>query len=112
MVAKAEESKIEYTIRSPLNELSHPARPKGDVYKTEQGVPLKVPSEVKPVAVVLPKQEPAAIVAPPSQPVAVVPVPSQPTEIIPAPAAEKPAEEKPAEKPKEHPKKEKKTEGV
>jgi len=115
MVAKDEEGQIEYTIRSPLNELSHPARPKGDVYKTEQGVSLKAPSEVKPAAVVLPKQEPAAIVAPPSQPAAVVPVPSQPTEIPPAPVAEKPAEEKPAkpaEKPKEHVKKEKKTEGV
>jgi small subunit ribosomal protein S4 len=115
MVAKDEEGQIEYTIRSPLNELSHPARPKGDVYKTEQGVPLKAPSEVKPAAVVLPKQEPAAIVAPPSQPAAVVPVPSQRTEISPVPVAEKPAEEKPAkpaEKPKEHVKKEKKTEGV
>jgi small subunit ribosomal protein S4 len=115
MVAKDEEGQIEYTIRSPLNELSHPARPKTDVYKTELAAPLKAPSEVKPVAVVLPKQEPAAIVAPPSQPAAVVPVPSQPTEISPAPAAEKPVEEKPAkpaEKPKEHVKKEKKTEGV
>ncbi|HWR63986.1 MAG TPA: 30S ribosomal protein S4 [Candidatus Thermoplasmatota archaeon] len=115
MVAKDEEGQIEYTIRSPLNELSHPARPKGDVYKTEPAAPLKAPSEVKPAAVVLPKQEPAAIVAPPSQPAAVVPVPSQSTEISPAPAAEKPAEEKPAkpaEKPKEHVKKEKKTEGV
>jgi len=115
MVGKAEESHIEYTIRSPLNELSHPARPKSDVYKTEPAAPLKAPSEIKPVAVVPPKQEPAAIVAPPSQPVAVVPVPSQPTEISPAPVAEKPVEEKPAkpaEKPKEHVKKEKKTEGV
>jgi small subunit ribosomal protein S4 len=115
MVAKDEESHIEYTIRSPLNELSHPARPKSEIYKTEPAAPLKAPSEIKPVAVVPPKQEPAAIVAPPSQPVAVVPVPSQPTEISPAPAAEKPAEEKPAkpaEKPKGHPKTEKKTEGV
>jgi small subunit ribosomal protein S4 len=115
MVAKDEESKIEYTIRSPLNELSHPARPKSDVYRTEQGVPLKAPVEEKPVAVVPPKQDTAAIVAPPSQPAAVVPVPSQPTEISPASIAEKPAEEKPAkpaEKPKEHVKKEKKTEGV
>jgi len=115
MVGKAEEGQIEYTIRSPLNELSHPARPKTDVYKTEPAAPLKAPGEVKPVAVVPPKQEPSAIVAPPSQPAAVVPVPSQPTEISPAPIAEKPAEEKPAkpaEKPKEHQKKEKKTEGV
>ncbi len=120
MVAKDEEGQIEYTIRSPLNELSHPARPKGDVYKTEPAVPQKAPSEEKPVAVVQPKQEPAAIVAPATQPVAVVPVPTQPAEISPAPIAEKPAEEKPAEekpakpadKPKEHPKKEKKTEGA
>ncbi len=115
MVAKDEEGQIEYTIRSPLNELSHPARPKTDVYKTEPAASLRAPSEVKPAAVVLPKQEPAAIVAPPSQPAAVVPVPSQPTEISPVPAAEKPVEEKPAkpaEKPKEHVKKEKKTEGV
>jgi len=120
MVAKDEEGQIEYTIRSPLNELSHPARPKGDVYKTEPAVPQKAPSEEKPVAVVQPKQEPAAIVTSAIQPVAVVPVPTQPAEISPAPIAEKPAEEKPAEekpakpadKPKEHPKKEKKTEGA
>jgi small subunit ribosomal protein S4 len=104
MVAKEEETQIQYTIRSPLNELSHPARPKGEAYKTEQGMPLKAPGEDKPV-VVLPKQEPAAIVATAAQPEAVVPVPA------PAPpATEKPAEEKPDAKPKEHPKKEKKTE--
>ncbi len=108
MVPKEEETQIQYTIRSPLNELSHPARPKGEAYKTEPGMPLKAPSEDKPV--VVPQQEPAAIVTPAAQPVAVVPVP-QPT---PEGAAKKPAEEKeakPAEKPKEqHPNKEKKTE--
>ncbi len=108
MVPKEEETQIQYTIRSPLNELSHPARPKGEAYKTEPGMPLKAPGEDKPV--VVPQQEPAAIVTPAAQPVAVVPVP-QPT---PEGAAKKPAEEKeakPAEKPKEqHPKKEKKTE--
>jgi len=104
MVAKEEETQIQYTIRSPLNELSHPARPKGEAYKTEQGMPLKAPGEDKPV-VVLPKQEPAAIVATAAQPEAVVPVPA------PVPlATEKPVEEKPDAKPKEHPKKEKKTE--
>jgi len=114
MVAKDEESQIQYTIRSPLNELSHPARPKTDMYKTsEMGAPLKTPVEDKPVAVVPPKTEPAAMVVPPSQPVAVVPVTPQPAEPAPVPAAEKPTEEKPvkqASKPKEHPKKEKKTE--
>lgn len=34
MVIKDEENKIGYTGISPLNELSHPARPKIDVYKT------------------------------------------------------------------------------
>ena len=34
MVSKDEENDINYTNKSPLNELSHPARPKTDVYKT------------------------------------------------------------------------------
>jgi small subunit ribosomal protein S4 len=113
MVKKDEESQIQYTIRSPLNELSHPARPKTDVYKTsEMGAPLKAPVEDKPIAVVPPKPEPTAMVAPQNQPAAVVPVPSQPTEPSPAPVIEKPKEEpaKQTSKPKEHPKKEKKTE--
>jgi len=40
IVAKDEENNISYTTKSPLNELSHPARPKTDVYdasvKTEK----------------------------------------------------------------------------
>lgn len=114
MVAKEEEGQIQYTIRSPLNELSHPARPKGDVYKAEAGVPVKAPGEEKPITVVPPKQEPAAIVVPAAQTEAVVPV-APPAEPAPTSVAEKPAEEKPAkqtDKPKEHPKKEKKTEGA
>jgi len=128
MVGKDEESQIQYTVRSPLNEISHPARPKTDVYKAELGIPLKVTVDEKPVVITPPKQEPAAaIVAPTTQPAAVVPVPS-PAEPSPSPAepsptptaepsptspAEKPTEEKPAKpagKPKEHQKKEKKTE--
>jgi small subunit ribosomal protein S4 len=112
MVAKDEESQIQYTIRSPLNEVSHPARPKGEVYKADAGVPVKAPSEEKPVAVTLPKQEQAAIVTPAAQTEAVVPV-IPPAEPVPAPVIEKQAEEKaekPAAKPKENPKKEKKTE--
>ena len=35
MVSKDEENDIGYTNMSPLNELSHPARPKTDVYKTD-----------------------------------------------------------------------------
>ena len=43
MVSKDEENDIDYTNRSPLNELSHPARPKTDVttYKTEETVKPK-----------------------------------------------------------------------
>jgi small subunit ribosomal protein S4 len=136
MVGKDEESKIQYTIRSPLNEISHPARPKGEMYRTEGGVPLKASTEEKPAMVVPPKPEqtPSTPAVPAVQPTAaVVAVSSQPAEpaqvpavenavaekpvvekpVVEKPAAEKPAEEKPVKqtgKPKEHPKKEKKTE--
>jgi len=112
MVNKDEETQIQYTLRSPLNELSHPARPKGDIYKTtEMAASFKAPSEERPVAVIPPKQEPAAIVVPAPQPEAMVPTPPQPAEPLATPPAEKPAEEKPAKptKPKEQSKKEKKT---
>ena len=114
MVGKDEEGQIQYTIRSPLNEISHPARPKTDMYKTEPAILLKVPVEEKPIGVVPPKQEPSsALVAPEVQPAAVVAVPQQPTEPSLVPAVEKPAVEKPVKhegKPKEHTKKEKKAE--
>lgn len=116
MVAKNEEGQITYTVRSPLNEVSHPARPKSDVYRTEPGVPVKV--EEKPAVVVPPKQEPAAavLVAPAEQPVAIVEAvkqpeapPKEPPVEKPVPAEKKP--EKPAAKPKEkEQKKEKKEE--
>jgi small subunit ribosomal protein S4 len=116
MVAKDEEGHIQYTIRSPLNEISHPARPKSDAYRTELSIPLKETVGEKPVAAVPPKQEPApALVAPMVQPTAVVEVPQQPAEPPQVPAVEKPAEEKPVKhegKPKEHTKKEKKAEGA
>jgi small subunit ribosomal protein S4 len=116
MVAKDEEGHIQYTIRSPLNEISHPARPKSDAYRTELSIPLKETVGEKPVPVVPPKQEPApALVAPVAQPAAVVAVPQQPAEPPQVPAVEKPAEEKPVKhegKPKEHTKKEKKAEGA
>lgn len=51
IVSKDEENDINYNDRSPLTELSHPARPKADVtgYKTEEIVKLKEEpeSEVK-----------------------------------------------------------------
>jgi small subunit ribosomal protein S4 len=113
IVTKDEEPQIQYTLRSPLNELSHPARPKGDIYKTaEPGASFKAPTEEKPVAVTPPKQEPAAaIVAPAAQPEAMVPTLPQPAEPLATPPDEKPAEEKPGKptKPKEQSKKEKKT---
>ena len=111
MVSKDEEGQIQYTIRSPLNEISHPARPKVDVYKTEMSAPVITPITEKPVPVVPPKQEPtSALVAPIEQPATVVAVPQQPVE-----PPQKPVEEKPVKqsgKPKEHTKKEKKTEGA
>jgi len=140
MVGKDDESQIQYTIRSPLNELSHPARPKGETYRTEGGVPLKAPAEEKPAVVVPLKQEKAspptvpavqpavavvAISPPPAEPAPVLavektvvekPVVEKPVvekPVVEKPAAEKPTEEKPVKhtgKPKEHPKKEKKTE--
>ena len=116
MVEKDKEGQIQYTIRSPLNEISHPARPKSDAYRTELSIPLKETVGEKPVAAVPPKQEPApALVAPVAQPTAVVEVPQQPAEPPQVPAVEKPAEEKPVKhegKPKEHTKKEKKAEGA
>jgi ribosomal protein S4 len=50
MVAKDEEKDIGYTDKSPLNELSHPARPKTDVYKTGAPPPKteKAKEEKKP----------------------------------------------------------------
>jgi len=111
MVSKDEEGQIQYTIRSPLNEISHPARPKVDVYKTEVSVPVIAPVEEKPVPVVPPKQEPtSALVAPIEQPATVVTVPTQPAEPPQKPVEEKPVKQ--AGKPKEHTKKEKKTEGA
>jgi len=103
MVGKNEEGQINYMIRSPLNELSHPARPKAEMYKSEL---TSAPPKEKPV-----------ITAVPSEPT------PQPTPAQPQPAPQPPAEpkkestpaekpqEKPVEKPKEHKKKEKKEEG-
>ena len=109
MVSKDEEGKIQYTIRSPLNEISHPARPKVDVYKTEMSVPVKALVEEKPVPAAPPKQEPtSALVAPIEQPATIVAVPQQPAEPLQKPVEEKSMKQ--AEKPKEHTKKEKKTE--
>jgi small subunit ribosomal protein S4 len=111
MVAKDEEGHIQYTIRSPLNEISHPARPKSDAYRTELSIPLKETVGEKPVAAVPPKQELApALVAPVVQPTAVVEVPQQPAEPPQVPAEEKPVKHE--GKPKEHTKKEKKAEGA
>lgn len=50
IVSKDEENDINYTDRSPLTELSHPARPKTDVatYKTEEIVKPKKEGEIEP----------------------------------------------------------------
>lgn len=111
MVSKDEEGQIQYTIRSPLNEISHPARPKVEMYKTELSAPLKVAVEEKSVAEVLPKQEPtSALTAPIPQPAAALVVPQEPAKTPQEPSEEKPA--KHAGKRKEQTKKEKQVEGA
>ncbi len=111
MVSKDEEGQIQYTIRSPLNEISHPARPKVDIYKTQVSVPAISLVEEKPVPPAPLKQEPtSALVAPIEQPASVVAVPQQSAESMQKPVEEKPVEQ--SRKPKEHTKKEKKTEGA
>lgn len=119
MVAKDEESQIQYTIRSPLNELSHPARPKSDAYKTaEMAMPQAAPAqETSGSVAAAPSQQPqvAALQTSQTPPQAVVEVSQQPAPLAPAQPPEKPVEEKPEKpdaKPKEHVKKEKKTEGA
>jgi small subunit ribosomal protein S4 len=115
MVGKEEEGQINYTIRSPLNEISHPARPKTEMYRQE--APATLPKE-KPAAPIALKPEPAPQPTPQPAPQQ-APVPPALVETAPlplieqkqeAPAVEKP-QEKPAEKQKEHKKKEKKEEG-
>ena len=110
IVGKDEEGQINYTIRSPLNEISHPARPKTDVYKSDMPIapPKDKPLE-KPVPVAAPSEpvpQPAPVQLQPVQP-----APQLPAEPILEPSPTEKVEEKPAEKPKEHKKKEKKEEG-
>jgi len=113
MVPKDEEGRITYTIRSPLNEISHPARPKRDMYRTETApaaVKSEVPSETvppkpaEPVVPVVAEQKPEVKKEIPAEPV-------KPTEPVKEPVAEKPVHEKKPEKQKESKKKEKKEEG-
>jgi small subunit ribosomal protein S4 len=106
MVGKDEEGQIHYTIRSPLNEISHPARPKAEMYKSDFA---SAPPREKPVTAAVPS-EPTPQPTP-AQPQPVQPAPQPPAEPKQEPTpAEKP-EEKPVEKPKEHKKKETKEEG-
>ena len=109
MVSKDEESQIQYTIRSPLNELSHPARPKVDMYKTEMGMPQKSSIQEKQIPTA-PSQEgtTSSPVAPSEQPPSVAEAPQKPTEPPQTPVEEKPVNQ--TVKQKETAKKEKKTE--
>jgi len=114
MVGKEEEGQITYTIRSPLNEISHPARPKVEMYKSEMPVvpPKEKPLE-KPLEKPIEKPGPAASKPEPApQPASVqpAPIPATPQPLA-QPKQEPSSGEKPAEKPKEHKKKEKKEEG-
>ena len=99
MVTKDEEPLIEYTGQSPLNELSHPARPKTDMYgpTSPPAKPEETPSE--------PKQEKEPEKPEPSKekpPQEKQPSPPEKQEQTPKPKQEPPAEpEKPQEKPPE-----------
>lgn len=109
IVSKNEENQIQYTIRSPLNEISHPARPKVDIYKTEVSIPQNVPAGEKQVPMAPPQQETtSALAVPNAQPEAVVAVPQQPAESQQPAVDEKPVKHTP--KRKESTKKEKKNE--
>ncbi len=55
IVTKDEENEIGYTAQSPLNELSHPARPKTDVY--ESGVQPEKPEKTEEVTPKIKKEE-------------------------------------------------------
>lgn len=98
MVTKEEEGQIQYTMKSPLNELSHPARPKVETGRA----PL--PS--------MPREQAApAAPAAPGQP-APAPAPA-PESSTPAPAPKEAAPAQPAHPPRQHqdrPKKAKKPE--
>lgn len=101
MVSKDEEAQIQYTIRSPLNEISHPARPKTDLYKNELNAPQKISGGEKPVIEAIQKQESSsALVTPSSEPVSVIVVPQQPIE-----PPKKQSQEKSGKRKEEHPKK-------
>jgi len=99
MVAKDEEGSILYTMRSPLNELSHPARPKREGYAPDVSVSPKTSAEEKPVVAPSPKPEPAP--QPIATPAPAPETPAKPTSPAPPPVEEK--TEKPGEQPVEKP---------
>lgn len=121
MVTQNEEKDIGYTDRSPLNELSHPARPKTDVYKTGAPPPKiekakeekELEREEEPKSVIKekeaeekkePTEPPKEEKAEPKKEVAEKPEEKKSTEEKPeqkVEEAEKPAEEVTAEPPKE-----------
>ena len=66
MVPKEEEGQIQYTMKSPLNELSHPARPKGEAGHAAPpapSVPREAPSPGTPAAPAKPAPSPAPAAA-------------------------------------------------
>lgn len=91
MVPKKEEGTIQYTMKSPLNELSHPARPKvepmgGRVAPSPQPQAAAVPPAV-PVSPAPAKPAPAPTAAVPVPAKAPAPQPASPQPTAPQPAA-------------------------
>jgi len=104
MVIKEEENDISYTGKSPLNELSHPARPKTDMYTT--GVPVEKPPQqpAKPSEEPKKKEGPQEVAEKPSEPTKTEDIPKKPEETLKVPEKQ---DEKPADKPKDTPAEEK-----
>jgi len=105
MVHKDEEGLITYTLRSPLNEISHPARPKRDMYRGE-GAPAVKPET--PVEKPLKAEEPAKPVLKEekAEPKKETPEEQTQPDTPKEPVTEKTAHEKKHETPKESKKKE------
>jgi len=110
IVEKNEENQIAYTAKSPLNAMSHPARPKTEVQKTIVA-PQPVPVSKEPVKPAEPKKEPAPAPAEPALPPVEkkpeLPTPEQPA-ATPEVKEEKPVKDKEAKKHQEPKKKEQK----
>lgn len=108
IVEKDEENQIDYTVRSPLNEISHPARPKGEMNKENIDIPQNAPVPEKQVVVPPKKEVVSTPVESKEQQASTASVTEQTSETSPTPTSDKQKDdksEKIVSKPKVHPKK-------